>query len=38
MFYYCDTKFHIDIAGKFGGGKAWRIDSLEHLAKESLVN
>ena len=26
------------IAGKFGGGKVWRIGHLEVLAKESLAN
>ena len=26
------------IAGKFGGGKAWRIGHLEVLARKSLVN
>ena len=31
-----NTKYRI--AGKFGGGKVWRIGHLEVLAKESLAN
>ena len=39
-FDYCPAliQYIYRIAGKFGGGKAWRIGNLEVLARKSLVN